>query len=316
MIAARIPQLVVVVIVVTMLAFILVNILPGNVLYVILGDAYTKQTAAALSQQLGLNHPLAYRYFEWLWHAMHFNFGTSLTTHLPVTTEIKQNILPTVELVIGAQVVATVLGVVFAVASVATRIAWIDRLGTGIALFATSMPAFVLALIVTSIFAVHWHLIPTIGWANPSQAGWGANIRAIATPAIILGLSIFPGHMRIFRSELYEQIESEEYVTFARMKGVSTWRLMTRHLARNSAFGLITVVAVGTGTLIAGAVILENIFAIPGIGTLLLQAIQQHDSPVVEGCLSMIAVAIVVLNLIADLSYALLDPRVRDAQQR
>ena len=119
--------------------------------------------------------------------------------------------------------------------------------------------------------------------------------------------------MRIFRSELYEQLENEEYVTLARMKGMGTRRLMVRHVAKNSGFGLITVLAVSSGALIAGAVILENIFAIPGIGSLILQGVQNRDAPVVEGCLAVVAVVIVVFNLLADIAYMLVDPRVRDA---
>lgn len=309
----RVPQMLVVVLAVTLLAFILVNVLPGNVVISILGDDYSKEAAAVLTKQLGLNRPLIVRYFDWLGNAVQLNFGNSLTTHVPVWQEIGAAAWPTVELVIGGQFFGTLFGVVFAIAAVATRIGWIDRVGTALSLFFTSVPAFVLALVLLSIFGVHYHLIPTTGWVAPSN-GWGANLRAIFVPCLLLGLSIFPGHMRVFRAELYEQLEGEEYVTLARMKGLTTQRVVLRHVARNSAFGLITLMAVQMGALVAGAVILEQIFGIPGIGELILNAISSHDATTVLGCVTVVAVAIVIFNLIADVLYAVLDPRVRDAQ--
>lgn len=311
---ARIPQMLVVLVAATLVTFIVVNVLPGNVLFVILGDNYTKQSAAKLSVELGLNHPLVVRYFDWLWHAVHLDFGNSLTSGIPVTKEISSDALPTIELVIGAQIVSLIVGCFVAIAVVASRRAWADKTATALGLVATSMPSFVAALLAIAVFAVHWKIFPTVAWADPSTSGWAKNLRGMVLPIVLLGLSIFPGHMRIFRSELLEQIDSEEYVTLARMKGVPIWRIVTRHVARNSAFGLITGAALSTAALIGGAVILEQIFGIPGIGGLLLQAVQSHDSPTVEACILLIATLIVVMNLAADLIYAWLDPRVRDAQ--
>lgn len=312
LILARIPQMVAVVLGVTIVAFFMVNILPGNILFVILGENYSKASAAAVTKQLNLNHPLLIRYFDWLGHAVRGDFGSSLVSHASVTSLMRTDALPTIELVIGGQLVALVLGVGLAVLSVGSRRAWVDRIGTGAGLFAASMPAFVLALLIVWVFSMHWHIVSPDGWSAPAH-GWGKNLRDIALPAILLGIGVFPGHMRIFRAELYEQIEGEEYVTLARMKGVSTRRLIFRHLTRNSAFGLLTVTAVSTGTLIAGAVILENIFGIPGIGSLILQGVQTRDAPVVQGCITVVAVVIVILNLLSDVGYMLLDPRVRDA---
>lgn len=313
LILARIPQMIAVVIGVTMISFFLVNVLPGNITLLLLGQNYTKQAAAQLSQQLGLDHPLAIRYLDWVGNALHGNFGTSLVSHVSVAHMMWSDALPTFELVVGAQIVAVVLAAVIAIASVASRRPWIDRFGTGIGLFASSMPSFVLALLLITLLGVHFHLISTIGWRQPSTYGWAGNLNAIALPCVLLGLSVFPGHMRIFRSELYDQLQNEEYVTLARMKGVTTRRLMLKHVARNSAFGFITVTAVSTGFLIGGAVIIENIFGIPGIGSMILSGVTNRDSPVVEGCIAVVAVLIVLFNLVADIAYALLDPRVRDA---
>lgn len=313
LVLTRIPQGILVIIGCTLATFILVNVLPGNIVFVILGDQYTKQAAATLTEQLHLNRPLIVRYFDWLGGAVRGDFGKSLLTHVPVARTIGEDLGPTVELVIGGQIVATGLGVSLAIASVASGKKWIDRLNTGVALFCTSMPSFVLALLLLSLLAAHWHFISPVGWVSPSKGGWGANIGAIALPCILLGLGFFPGHMRIFRTELLDQLQNEDYVVLARMKGISTYRLMSRHVARNSAFGLLTVLAVSTAGLVGGAVILEQIFAIPGIGALIVTSLQNRDSPTVEACVTFVAVLIVVMNLLADIGYAMLDPRVRDA---
>lgn len=313
LILARLPQMFLVVIGCTLVTFILVNVLPGNIIFVILGNNYTKHAAEVLTQELGLNKPLLVRYFDWLGGALHGDFGRSLTTHVSVTHTIFADLPPTIELVIGGQLVATGLGIALAIASVASGKRWLDRTNTGFALFCTSMPSFVLALLLLALLAARWHLVSPVGWVSPSQGGWGANLSAIALPCILLGLGFFPGHMRIFRTELLDQMEGEEYVTLARMKGISTFRLMSRHVARNSSFGLVTVLAVSTAGLVGGAVILEQIFAIPGIGQLIITSLQTRDSPTVEACVTLVAVLIVIMNLVADITYAVLDPRVRDS---
>jgi peptide/nickel transport system permease protein len=310
-IGSRLLQMIPVMIGVTLLAFAVVNLLPGNILYQILGVNYTKASAAVLSRQLHLNQPLIVRYLNWVGDLLPGNLGHSLINGQSVGQALWQAAPPTVELILFAQIIAIFLGVLFAVASVASPTPWVDRVATALSLFGNSVPAFVTALLALLLFADHWHLVSSLGWSAPSQAGWGANLRAMLLPAATLGISVFPGYMRIFRREMQEQLENEEYVTLARMKGISRRRLILLHVARNSALGIITLIALSTGLLVGGAVIIEDIFAMPGIGSLLLQAITNRDATMVEGCIVVIAAAIVVLNLVADLLYALFDPRVR-----
>lgn len=308
---SRLLQMVPVLFGVTLLAFIVVNVLPGNVLFSILGPNYSPAAAHQLSQQLHLNQPLIVRYFQWVGSALQGDLGNSVTTHQSIRQAIWTATPPTAELVAVAQIFAIVLGVVFAVVAVASRWQWVDRVTTGLSLFGNSIPAFVIALLALIVFADHWHLVSAVGWVSPSQGGWGANIRSIILPSLVLAISIFPGYLRIFRREMQEQLENEEYVTLARMKGISQGRLILRHVARNSALGIITLIGLSTGLLIGGAVIVEQLFSMPGIGTLLLGGITSRDSPMVEGCILTIAVAIVLINLLADLAYAAFDPRVR-----
>lgn len=310
-IGSRLLQVIPVMFGVTFLAFAVVNILPGNILFQILGPFYSKSSAAALSVKLHLNEPLVIRYIHWVGSVLHGDLGHSLLNGQSIGTELWQAAPPTVELILLAQIFAIILGIAFAFGAVAARGAWIDRLATSLSLFGNSIPAFVTALLALELFATHWHLLPALGWSAPTHAGWGTNLRSILLPSLTLGVSVFPGYMRIFRREMQDQIENEEYVTLARMKGISHWRLITLHVARNSALGIITLIALSTGLLVGGAVIIEQIFAMPGVGSMLLNAITTRDATTVEGCIVVIAGAIVFLNLLADLLYALFDPRVR-----
>jgi peptide/nickel transport system permease protein len=312
-IVSRLLQMIPVMFGVTLLAFIVVNLLPGNIISQILGENYTKASAALLTKQLHLNQPLIERYFNWVGDLLHGNLGHSLLNGQSVAQALWQATPPTAELILIAQIIAIILGVALAVASVASPTIWVDRIATGVSLFGNSIPAFVTALLALLLFADHWHLVSSLGWADPSSAGWGTNLRSILLPSLTLGISVFPGYMRIFRREMQEQLENEEYVTLARMKGISHRRLILLHVARNSALGIVTLIALSTGLLVGGAVIIEQIFGMPGIGSLLINGIQNRDATMVEGCIVAIAAVIVVLNLLADLLYAAFDPRVRDA---
>lgn len=302
-----------VIILVTALAYFIVNALPGNILYTILGTSYTPHAAAELSRELHLNRPIFVRYFEWLWGAVRGNFGTSLINHENVSSALLASAPATIELLIFAQVLAIALAVIFATLSVLSPFAAVDRIFTGVSLLGNSVPAFVTALICLTIFSDHLHLVSAFGWVSPSQGGWGANVSALFMPSMILAFSVFPGYMRVLRQEMNDQLDNEEYVILARMKGISSKRLIIAHVARNSALGIITLIGVSTGFLVGGAVIIEQIFSIPGIGSLIYNAITQSDVTMVEGCILAITVSIVLLNLLADIAQAALDPRVRDS---
>lgn len=313
MVLLRLPQLLLVMLGCTLLSFCVVNVLPGDILHSILGEGYNAQAAAALSNKLGLDKPLLVRYVDWLGNALRGDFGESLTTSESVASKIGRVAPPSIELMVLGQVVAIVLAVTAAVASVVTRRRWLDRLITAISLVSNSMPPFVVGLLLLQLLSVKLHLISSIGWVSVSEGGLAQNLAAIALPSFILGLALFPGHMRVFRRELMDQIEDEEYITLARMKGITTARIIGRHVARNSMFGLLTVIGISTANLLAATVILEQIFSIPGLGSLLTQAVTTHDSTTVVGCIALISVVVVSFNLLIDIGYAALDPRVRDA---
>jgi peptide/nickel transport system permease protein len=312
LIVDRLLQMIIVLLCSTVLGFLLVSLLKGDVLAALLGDNYSEATAAPLKHQLHLDQPLPIQYLRWLGGVLHGDFGTSLVTHQSVAHAIRAALGPTVELLIGAQIVALLLAVLVTV--VAVRWRWTDRLVTAFALLCNSIPPFVVGLLLIIAFAATHKWLPALGWAPPGTAGWGANLKAMLMPWVALGVSVFPEYMRVLRGQVYEQIDNEEYVTLARMKGLSAPRILGRHVAPNSVSGLITLVAITTGFLISGVVIVEQVFGIPGIGSLIYKSIQSRDSQMLEGGIVLIAAAVVVFNLIGELLQMRLDPRVRPAR--
>jgi len=309
----RLPQMVLVMLGCTLLSFAVVNVLPGDIVHTILGEGYNAQAAAALESKLGLNRPMIVQYLDWLGNALHGNFGNSLTNGQSVIGEIGAAAPATLELIVIAQVFGILIAVTGATAAVVTRRRWLDSAITGIALAANSLPPFIAGLLLLDLLSTKYHLVSSIGWV-PASSGLGNNLQAIALPAFVLSLAVFPAYLRIFRGELRQQLDGEEYVVLARLKGISTARLIGRHVARNSLVGLLTVIGISTANLFAATVIIEQIFSIPGLGLLLFNSVTNHDSTTVLGCISLIAVIIVAFNLVIDLSYAALDPRVRDAR--
>jgi peptide/nickel transport system permease protein len=310
LIVQRLVQMVIVIFVVTLAAFTLVNLLGGDIAVYLLGDHATPQAVAQLHAELHLDDPIIVRYFDWLGGVLQGNLGSSLVSHYPVVQQLANSIPPTFELMIGAQIVGIVVAVL--TTAVCIRWRWADRVVTAIALLMNSIPTFVVALFLIIVFSTAAHLLPSIGWVAPvGPGGWGRNIVAMIMPSLSLGLGIFPEYMRVFRSDLRDQLEGEEYVTLAWMKGVRPRRLYGRHVLPNSVGGFIALIATTTALLLSGVVIVEQVFAIPGIGKMMLAAINTHDTPVLLGGLLTIVVFVVIVNLIGELIHMRIDPRVR-----
>jgi peptide/nickel transport system permease protein len=185
-----------------------------------------------------------------------------------------------------------------------------DRISMVLSMGGLSIANYILALLLVYIFAVQLHVLPAIGWVPPSQGLW-KNIRSLTLPAVSIAVPLLCFYTRLLRADLLEQLQGEDYVVTARAKGVGEWPVLLRHTLRNSSFGLITVIALNFGTLLGATVIIEDIFSLPGIGHELLSAISNRDVPVVEGAVLVFAVVVVLANLLADLLYSALDPRVR-----
>lgn len=305
----RILQLIPVVLGVSILTFLLLNLLPGNAAAAALGDGATPEAVAALSKQLGLNDPVWLRYWHWLVGALHGDLGKSLNSGEAVTTLLLQRVPVSIEIMLLAQVIALVIALPVALTAARHRNKVIDKLFGMTAFAGIATPPFLFGMILILLIAIPFGL-PATGWVPASQ-NLGLNLRSALLPALTLALSLYAVYMRVLRADLVTQLTQEDYVTTARAKGLATRLLIRRHVLRNSAFPLITVVGLQMGTLIGGAVIVESLFAIPGVGDLMINAIYQRDINVVQGAVVFIAVAFVLINFLVDILYAVLDPRIR-----
>jgi peptide/nickel transport system permease protein len=295
----------------TLLTFCLMNLLPGTAATALLGADATPQSIAALNHKLGLDQPFWTRYVDWLGNALKGNLGTSLTSGQEVTSLVMQRLEVSAELIAFAFVLGLVVSVV--VATLAARkpngvAAWIS---VAVSTIGLSLPPFVISLVLVFVFAVKLKVLPPLGFVSVStNLGW--NLRTLILPATSLALPIFAVFNRMLRADLLDQMQTEDYVTTARAKGASPWRVLVRHALRNSLFGLLTVAGLQIGVLLGTTVVVEQIFSVPGIGQQLLSAIQNEDVPVVEGIVAVIAIVTVLANLITDVLYAVLDPRIRN----
>lgn len=306
----RILQLIPVMVGVSFLAFCLLNLLPGGTAIAILGDTATNAQIAALNHKLGLDQPFWHRYGVWLWHVVHGNLGSSLITDQSVIHTVGQRLPTSLELITLGMILALSLAVPFAVLAARKPFGIIDWIGRGFSMCVLSVPNFVLALLLILFVAVKLHWLPAEGF-TPLSAGLWPNLKTMILPAISTSFFLFASYSRILRGDMIDQFNNEDYVLTARSKGLSEWRILFVHVLKNSLFSMITVVGTNFGVLVGGVVIVENIFGLPGMGQLLQSSIYNRDYTVVQGEVVVIACAVVTMNLITDLSYLFLDPRVR-----
>jgi peptide/nickel transport system permease protein len=295
---------------VTLLSFLLLNLLPGDTATAILGTNATHQELAQLQQQLGLNQSLVVRYAHWLGGALTGNLSHSLITQQSVASLLAQDAPVTLELLILGFLIALVLAIPVAMLGVHKPGGIADRITALVAMVGLSVPNFIVGLVLILVFAVRFRIFPATGF-TPLSDGLVANLRTMILPALSLSFALFATYVRMLRADMHDQLATEDYVVTARAKGLSEWVILGRHVLRNSLFGLLTVVAVNFGTFMGATVIIESIFALPGIGQLLVMSIENRDVTVVQGVVVVMAVVVVAANLVADLLYAVLDPRVR-----
>lgn len=295
---------------VTFLTFVVINHLPGNAAQQLLGINATPLEIHQLSVKLGLDKPLLTRYGNWLSDLVHGSLGHSLASGQSVTSILGADLPVTFELIAYAFVISLGFAVPIALLSARRPGGIFDRASMVLSMAGLSIANYILALVLIYFFAVKLNWLPALGWVSPGQ-NFGQNLEYLTMPALSLGVSLLCFYARLLRADLVDQLRAEDYITTARAKGVGAWRVILRHALRNSVFGLITIVALNLGTLLGVTVIIEEIFGLPGIGHELLSAINSRDIPVVEGAVFVFALLVIVANLLADLLYAALDPRVK-----
>lgn len=283
------------------LVFSLIHLIPGDPAQAMLGEAASQEDVAELRRRLGLDRPLAEQYGTFLRGLARADLGTSLRTSQPVTTMIVERVPATFELAAAAMVFAIALAIPLGIAAAVWRGTSVDHSAMTLALLGISIPNFWLGPLLAIIFAVELGWLPVSGRGTPAH---------LILPAISLGAALAAILARMTRATLLEELR-EQYVQAARARGVSRLRSVVRHAFRNSLIPVVTLVGLQFGAVLTGAVITETIFAWPGIGRLLIQSISFRDYPLVQGCILLIAVTYVGMNLLTDLVYSVLDPRIR-----
>lgn len=294
---------------VTALTFLIASLLPGDLALALLGDQATPQNVAALHQKLGLDLPLWRQYLHWLGHVLSGDLGTSYRTGETVTHAIAERLPVSLELLVIAQLGGLVIGVPLAMLCAVRPDSTVDRLVSGVAFGMLSVPPFLLAILLIFVFALRLGILPATAYVPLSQDVLG-NLRSMALPGATLALLEWPAIMRVLRSDLISTLQ-EDYIAMARAKGLTARRILLVHALKPSSLTLVTVVGLNIGRLIGGAVITESIFALPGVGRLLVESIYTRDFIVLQGGVLFVAVAFVVVNFLVDLLYAALDPRIR-----
>ncbi|MBK4739317.1 ABC transporter permease [Noviherbaspirillum pedocola] len=296
---------------VTVVAFALTDLLPGDPAVAILGDQATPQAVKELHISLGLDRPIYQRYFIWLEKAASGDLGHSYRTNESVSTLIAQRLPVTLELLILTQVFALLLALPLGILSAYRRGSAVDRAIGQLCMTLLSMPPYLVGILLIYGIAVSAGLLPASGYVDMGE-GVGGNLRTMFLPTATLALSEFPIYLRLLRTDLIQTLQ-QDFVMVARAKGLRPTAILFRHALKPSSFSLITVIGVNVGRLIGGTVVIETLFALPGIGQLLVSAVYQHDQFTMQGIILTIATAFIFINLGIDALYALLDPRVLHA---
>ena len=302
----RLLQLVPVAIGVTIIVFFMIHLIPGDPARTILGIHATPRAVALLHQEWGLNRPLISQYWLFMDRLLHGNLGVSLFYGGSAESLILSHLPPTLWIITYASVLAVLISVPLAMIAASKKDGARDQAVRAVPLVGLGMPQFWLGFLLIYAFAIKLHWFPVSGYGT----GFFGHLRSMFLPSLTVALALAPVVIRSLRASMLNVLGAE-YVTTARSKGVPGHRLFVRHVLRNAVIPAITVLAINIGFLIGGTVIIENVFAIPGLGQLMINSIFERDFTVVQGVTLVFAIMVILLNLMADVAYAALDPRVR-----
>ena len=313
----------------SLLVFLWIRALPAGPAQSLLGERATPETIRQIEEQYGLNEPIHVQYWSYLKTLGKGDLGTTIRTRRPVTDELRERFPATIELTFAALLFATLLGVPLGFVAAKRHGTWVDHSSLVISLIGISIPIFFLAILLKYVFAVKLGLLPTVGRisvlidlehptnfylidaliAGDPEAFWDVS-KHLILPAIALGSIPLAITARITRAAVLD-VQNEDYIRTARAKGLPPRTVDMRHIFRNALLPIVTIIGLQTGLLLSGAVLTETVFAFPGMGTWLVEAIRQRDYAILQGGILFIAVVFVLVNLFVDVAYALVDPRVR-----
>ncbi len=311
--ARRLLQLVPVLLGVSVVIFMVLRLAPGDPAEIMLGSQATKEDLDRLRTELGLTQPVHVQYLLWMSHVVRGDLGRSIWRKRPVLTEVIHHYKATIILTFAALTLSAVGGTALGVTAAVRPNSLLDRCSAVASLFGASMPVFWLGIVLMVIFALELRWLPASGMFSPYGGGdLGDLLRHLVLPAVTLASATITIIARLTRSAMLEVL-GQDYIRTARAKGLVEWTVVVRHGLKNALVPIITVIGVQTGVLLGGAVLTETVFAWPGVGTLMVQGILARDFPLVQGCVLVIAMTFVLINLAVDLAYAWLDPRIRYA---
>ena len=290
---------------ISFIIFALMTLAPGDPARLILGEAASMEDVMALREEMGLNDPFLTRYFTYLGNMLHGDFGNSYMFKIPVFEAIAPLIPSTVKLALGSLFIMVLFGIPIGVLSAVKKYTWIDTVSLMFALFLTSMPAFWLGLMLILLFALQLHWLPAMGVDS---------LKHYILPCVTLAAGMMANLVRMTRSSMLEVLK-QDYIRTARAKGANERVVIYRHALRNALMPIITVVGLNFGSMLGGALVVENVFAMPGLGSLIISSVRMKDTPLVIASVLLVAFFAGVVNLIVDILYAYVDPRIKSQYQ-
>ncbi|MBN9539895.1 MAG: ABC transporter permease [Alphaproteobacteria bacterium] len=305
----KLLRLIPVLLLVTAATFLLLNLLPGDVALAMLGNEATPAAIAQVRADLNLDQPLVLRYLQWLGGFLQGDLGRSYITRVPILEQIVDRLPVTIELMLLSQCLALLLAILAAILCTYKAGGRLDRLISSIALLLLAAPVFITAIVLMFIFALTLRWLPSTGYV-PLTVDPLANLAHFALPALSIALVEFPVLFGVLRADLIKTLQ-QDFIALAKAKGLSPWFILVRHALRPSSFTLVTIAGLQIASAIAGALVVETIFGLPGVGRMLTGAVYNRDMMVVQGCVAVISVGYVLVNFAVDMIYAVLDPRIR-----
>ena len=309
LILRRLVATIPVLLLVTAGVFALIHLTPGDPIDAMMAESVDDSVKRELRRDLGLDRPLYLQYATWMGRLLQGDLGRSIRNREPVIENVGRRIKPSLQLAGLAMAISLLVATPIGILSAARRNSTLDRFGTSFALFGICMPNFLIALLLIFLFGVTLRWLPISGYVDPMEELWDG-LRSLALPAITLGLALAAVITRTLRSSMLEAL-SEDYIRTARAKGLSEGAVIRAHALKNALIPVVTVLGLQLGTLIGGAVITEYVFALPGVGRLVVDAVFARDYPLVQGVVLLIAVGFILSNLMVDLLYGWIDPRIR-----
>ena len=295
--------------VVALFVFSLLYISPGDPAAVIAGDIATDEDIARIRAKLGLDQPYLVRFGTWLWALAHGDLGVSIFTNLPVSQLIGQRLEPTVALTLCTLIVTVLTAVPIGVIAAWRVGTWVDRVVMGFSVLGFSVPVFVFAYLLMFVFSIELEWLPVQGYVSITEGVWPF-LRHMILPSVALGTVYMALIARITRASMLEVL-SQDYIRTAQAKGLASRDVLMRHALKNAAVPIVTVIGIGIALLIGGVVVTESVFSIPGLGRLTVDAVLARDYPTVQAVILLFSFVYVLVNLLVDLSYTVLDPRIR-----